>query len=120
MSIPKRRKAPKMVVQDRGPLRSPAHRQWIRGNHCATGSQCISPIEAAHVRTDTNCGIGMKPGDEWIIPLCLRHHAEQHNIGERGFERKYNIDMKEIAAALARKSPHLMVVDGEIVKREKK
>lgn len=62
----------------------------------------------------------MKPGDEWTIPLCTRHHAEQHRIGEPAFERLYNINMKEIAAALARKSPHLMEVDGEIVKREKK
>lgn len=84
--------------------------------HCSS----LYLIEAAHVRIGTDGGIGLKPGDQWTIPLCSMHHRKQHRIGESTFERIYNIDMKVIAYQLARKSPHLVEVDGEIVKREKK
>lgn len=126
MNIPKRRKAPKMAVQDRGPLRSDPHLQWIRGHDCSIDDRdCTyvwgvknAGIEAAHVRSGTDGGASSKPSDYWSLPLCSFHHGWQTDHGERAFERKYKINMKEIAAALARQSPHLMVVDGEIVKRE--
>lgn len=37
-------------------------------------------------------------GDENnIVPLCLYHHAEQHNIGIRSFERRYAVDLEREA-----------------------
>jgi hypothetical protein len=63
------------------------------------------PIEAAHVRTGTGGGMGLKPPDWWTIPLCPAHHDEQHKIGERAFEEKYGFDMKEQAHKLADRSP---------------
>jgi hypothetical protein len=65
-----------------------------------------SPIECAHVRTGTDGGTGLKPSDRWAISLCRDHHREQHRIGERAFERRYNIDLYELALEFARKSPH--------------
>jgi hypothetical protein len=33
------------------------------------------------------------------------HHAEQHRIGTNDFNRKYGIDLWDIAAEFARRSP---------------
>ena len=62
-------------------------------------------IEVAHVRTGTNGGMGLKPGDFWTISLCRDCHSEQHRIGERSFEAKHGIDMKELARAFVKASP---------------
>lgn len=48
----------------------------------------------------------MKPPDWWTLPLCDKHHRDQHSIGENAFEQIYQIDMRAIASALARRSPH--------------
>lgn len=116
--LPKRRTRPRMMVKESAVIRCPQHLKWIRGLECAT---CASPIvkrfgavchyaghkiEAAHVRTKTDGGIGMKPGDNWAIPLCHDHHRQQHDIGEPAFESIYSLDMKKIAAELWLSSPH--------------
>lgn len=37
-------------------------------------------------------------GDYWeIVPLCRIHHVEQGQIGIRTFEKKYRLDLDEIA-----------------------
>lgn len=87
-------------------IRSQAHLRFVREHHCSVGCPGM-PIEAAHVRIGTDGGTGMKPGDDWTISLCHAHHAEQHQIGEPAFERKYNLDMKALAAEFAAKSPAL-------------
>lgn len=85
--------------------RSPAHRAWVRGHTCsACGSQ--SAIECAHVRDGTDGGMGIKPSDRWTISLCKTCHTEQHQIGEFAFETKYKINMKALAEAFFRASPH--------------
>lgn len=58
------------------------------------------------MRSGTGGGLGMKPDDSWCISLCNAHHIEQHNIGERSFEKKHGIDMKALAQEFARRSPH--------------
>lgn len=40
--------------------------------------------EAAHVRIRTNGGTGIKPSDEFVVPLCSNCHRTQHG-GERTF-----------------------------------
>ena len=81
--------------------RSPAHRAWVRGHACcACGT--MAGIEAAHVREGTDGGMGMKPSDRWVISLCKDCHARQHNVGEGNM----GIDMKALAEAFFRISPH--------------
>lgn len=91
-----------------GRLRSPGHLKYIRGFECSCmeSTHHSSRVEAAHVRNGTDGGTGMKPSDNWVIPLCDMHHKIQHDLGEVEFERQYEIDMKAIAAALWAKSPH--------------
>jgi hypothetical protein len=87
------------------PRRCPSHRAWVRGHACsACGSQ--SGIECAHVRTGTDGGVGIKPSDKWCISLCKECHARQHQIGEEAFEKAWGINMKALAEAFFRESPH--------------
>lgn len=91
--------------QDAG-KRSPGHRAWVRGHGCSLTGCGGMPIECAHVRTGTSGGMGVKPSDRWCISLCKHHHEQQHQYGEREFQKLYKIDMKALAEEFARKSPH--------------
>ena len=106
--IPKRRRPERMGVKDAPQIRSAGHLRWIRGFECSVGNSVCKhhQIEAAHVRIGTDGGASLKPGDNWTIPLCAYHHAQQHRVGETSFETAYKIDMKQIAAALWKLSPH--------------
>ena len=87
-------------------VRCPAHLAWVRGFACSVPGCAGVPIEAAHVRTGTDGGTGMKPGDQWVISLCRFHHTIQHAHGEERFELAFGIDMKALAQEFAQKSPH--------------
>lgn len=123
MNLPKRLKRPKMGLRESSVIRCPGHLKWVRGHECcitgrlqripergpwdpSSAHTCEGHIEAMHVRTGTDGGIGMKPSDCWAIPGCSKAHREQHQIGEHSFERLYGIDMKLIAEQLWRVSPH--------------
>lgn len=85
--------------------RSPAHRAWVRRHACCVcGSQ--TAIECAHVRVGTDGGTGIKPSDRWTVSLCRDCHSEQHRIGEPSFEKLHGINLKELAAAFFKASPH--------------
>lgn len=47
----------------------------------------------------------MKPGDEWVVNLCWKHHAEGHQGGWKTFERKFGVDLATHAKWLAAHSP---------------
>jgi len=108
--IPKRRKAGKMGCRAKGVVRCAAHLKWIRGFYCCVCSMTDaqsqpSPTEAAHVRLGTDGGMGMKPGDNWTIPLCSDHHREQHQIGEASFQERYQIESIPTAEKFWTNSP---------------
>ena len=103
--LPKR--IAKNVIKRGTRLRSPAHLSFVRSHQCCVPGCDGRPIEAAHVRTGTGGGMGVKPGDDWTISLCRGHHAEQHQIGEPAFEQKYAIDMKKLATEFAAASAPL-------------
>lgn len=108
MNLPRRRKPAKLGVREAPQIRNDAHLKWVRGHVCSIlGLSCSGRIEAAHVRTGTDGGMGVKPSDCWVIPLCSAHHALQHQIGETEFEKKVlGRSMKSIAQGLWAKSPH--------------
>src|SRR6187401_2659215 len=84
---------------------SPAHRAWVRRHHCCVPGCKRLPIECAHVRSGTGGGVALKPSDRWCISLCSFHHAEQHRLGETRFATKYDLDLAELSAAFASRSP---------------
>ena len=108
--LPKRRRRPKMKVRKPSHIRCPAHLKWVRGHECVMAALllhfCDGKVEAAHVRSGTDGGVGIKPSDIWAIPLCSRAHRYQHDIGEVAFEKEFDINLREIAEGLARWSPH--------------
>lgn len=87
-------------------IRCPGHLKFVRSHECVVPGCHRRPIEAAHVRTGTVCGVGLKPDDSWVVSMCRDHHAEQHRIGETSFEAKYSIDLKALARAFVKESPH--------------
>ena len=63
--------------------RNRRHEQFIRSLPCVV---CSEPhTQAAHIRKGTNGGTGLKPTVNFLIPLCHKHHSEQHAIGEISF-----------------------------------
>jgi hypothetical protein len=91
--------------------RSPAHCNFVRDHTCCVPGCQGRPIEVMHVRTGTDGGTGLKPSDRWTIAGCQEHHAEQHRIGEPEFERRYGIDMKELAQAFVKASPRRRLLE---------
>ena len=85
--IPKRRPREKMGLREPSRIECPGHRKWVRGFGCAMSIQgdCSGRIEAAHVRMGTDGGMGVKPSDCYVVPLCAYHHRRQHQIGEEIF-----------------------------------
>ncbi len=81
------------------------HLDFIRSLPCAC---CLNDIEteAAHLRVSSaahgkvNPGVGCKPDDRWTIPLCGRHHREQHGGGELTFWNKHGIDPFKLSTDL--------------------
>lgn len=44
-----------------------------------------SPCDPAHIRIGAGGGMGLKPPDNMVVPLCNDHHRAQHESGERTF-----------------------------------
>jgi len=89
-----------------GRIRCPVHLAWVRKHRCCVPGCLGEPIEAAHVRVGTDGSMGAKPGDQWAISLCAGHHEMQHTDGELEFQKRYGIDMIELAKEFAAKSPY--------------
>lgn len=66
-------------------IRSNPHLAFIRTLPCCMCGYGES--QAAHLRIGTGGGMGMKPGDNFTVPLCFTCHARQHREGERTFWR---------------------------------
>ena len=68
---------------------------WINAMGCLVCGR--APSDAAHVRSK-GAGGGW---DRNLVPLCRVHHTEQHQIGIKTFQTKYNLDLKAEAEAIS-------------------
>lgn len=69
----------------------------VRAMPCLVGGiACSGDVQAAHVRSR---GAGGTRRD--LIPLCARHHCEQHDAGLRTFAARYQVDLAAAAASIA-------------------
>jgi hypothetical protein len=75
------------------------HLAFVRQLPCVACGKA-APSEAAHVRTGTDGGVGVKPGDRYAVPLCAACHAKQHQIGELTFWSALRIDPLNVALRL--------------------
>src|SRR5512139_1919761 len=71
---------------------SNGHLDFIRQLPCIyKGCADDTTVEAAHYRAADSriakpiTGIGIKPDDCFVLPLCGKHHRLQHEIGEYSF-----------------------------------
>ena len=75
------------------------HLAFVRQLPCVACGKS-APSEAAHIRTGTDGGVGVKPGDRYAVPLCASCHAKQHRIGELTFWSSLRIDPLNVALRL--------------------
>lgn len=87
--------------------RAPDYLTLVRRCPCLSCDQDPSG-EAAHLRMSAAgkpvTGTGIKPGDQWALPLCKDCHTirndSQHAVGERAFWRGLGLDPMEICVEL--------------------
>ena len=75
------------------------HLAFVRQLPCVACGKA-APSEPAHVRTGTDGGIGIKPGDRYAVPLCTTCHGEQHRVGELTFWSALRFDPLNVALRL--------------------
>lgn len=86
-------------------VKNEKHLNFIRSLPCVVCQNNIE-TEAAHVRAGELAlgkwptGGGEKPSDCWTVPLCGRHHREQHSMNEREFWSQQGINPFVVAMAL--------------------
>ena len=90
---------PREIIKARrkpNPRRQVEHRKFVAAIGICLGCGSEGPCEAAHIRNNTDGGVGLKPNDRFTVPLgsisncgC---HARQHRIGELSFWGQVGID----------------------------
>lgn len=70
------------------------------------------------MRSGADGGCALKPSDRWAISLCHAHHAEQHRIGKRAFEKRHRLDLMALAQAFDARSPHRRVLEEQAAKAQ--
>lgn len=89
--------------------RSPRERDEKHLNYIRSLACCIcggTDTEAAHIRTASiingklHTGLQEKPSDKWAVPLCNKHHREQHSMNEMEFWKSHGIDPFLLAISL--------------------
>lgn len=97
---PRRRRRRKRNVNE-------PHLAWVRTLPCSVRG-CLHSSVPHHVRLGTGGGTGLKPGDEWTVPLCTPHHDELHQVGALTFEaRRQTGSLKDLAERIAARSPFI-------------
>lgn len=86
------------------PRRQVEHRKFIAAIGICLGCSAVGECECAHVRNNTNGGMGLKPSDRFTVPLgSIRNcgcHAYQHTLGETEFWGIARIDPLDVACRL--------------------
>ncbi len=104
MNWPKPRPKPRMGVRDKRPSMT-SHLQWVRRLACSVPGCPSSDVITHHVRAAGDAGTGQKD-DRFVVPMCVTHHDEGHQIGWKTFDARYGTDLVETAELLERTSPH--------------
>lgn len=84
-----------MTLRQREPrVEDPAWLAIVRKMPCLVCCR-PGPSDPAHLRAGARqygkppTGMGEKPDDCWVLPLCRTHHAEQHRGNELAFWLRY-------------------------------
>ena len=93
---------PRNLVPSKAKSRFRTHAQhlaFVRQLACVVCGKS-SPSEVAHVRSGSDGGAGLKPGDRYCLPLCSDCHSLQHQFGELTFWSTVRIDPLNVALRL--------------------
>ena len=95
-----------MTLRFREPrVKCEKHLNFIRGLPCLVCHDNTS-TEAAHIRFSCielgkrQTGKAEKPDDKWTVPLCGKHHRDQHEMNEQEFWLTVGISPTKVAARL--------------------
>jgi hypothetical protein len=87
-----------MPLEQRNPRQlDPEYLDFIRSLPCCLCGDNVA-VEAAHLRVGSinddkrDTGMAEKSSDKWALPLCGRHHKEQHAMNEAEFWASYGIN----------------------------
>ena len=71
--------------------------KWVASNPCILCQQ--NGCNAHHITYAIPRGFGLKVGDQFTLPLCVKHHHQLHNCGmsERDFWTKIDIEPIELS-----------------------
>ncbi len=81
------------------------HLDYIRSLPCCICGEDTT-VEAAHIRTGSLehekpiTGRAEKPSDKWTVPLCGKHHREQHGMNEMDFWKCHGLNPFVLAMTL--------------------
>src|SRR5260370_42664247 len=75
------------------------HLAFVRQLPCVACGKA-APSEAAHVRSGSDGGAGIKPSDRYSVSLCTDCHALQHQFGELTFWSVLRLDPLNVALRL--------------------
>lgn len=76
------------AVPKQKPIRDRAYLDSFNGIACIVCGDTRTTV-GAHIRWGLAGGMGMKPGDNRVLPLCFYHHDLQGRIGEPKFWREH-------------------------------
>jgi hypothetical protein len=71
-------------------FRDKKYLNYIRSLPCLVTKR--NDVIAHHVRLNQSAGIGLKPSDYRAVPLDPIEHRKLHDMGERSYWLKHNID----------------------------
>ncbi len=70
------------------------YKAWIKKQSCLISDTI--PVDPHHLKNINKLdGLGMKPSDDYCIPLSRELHSELHSMPVADFEKKYNVDLLE-------------------------
>ena len=75
------------------------HLAFVRQLACVVCGKA-APSEAAHMRSGSDGGAGIKPSDRYSVSLCTDCHALQHQFGELTFWSVLRLDPLNVALRL--------------------
>jgi hypothetical protein len=90
--------------------RDPGYCRWIRTLACCVAGReasstrcwpCAGRVECAHVVSRGAGGFDVAN----TVPLCTRHHRQQHAMGIQSFEDRYRIDLEMKALYYGARQP---------------
>jgi hypothetical protein len=80
-------------------IRAPENLKWVRTLPCPVCQR--RPADAHHLKHVQPNTMSLKPGDQWVVPLCRIHHRELHDAGdEEAWFEKRNIEPRADAESL--------------------